>query len=211
MSTATTGLAAHTLGTAELRAVTRRLRETAHATISASTRTRELTAIAAVRGESFELLMPSDNGVRLINGPAGRLGAELVGLVGTLERLVGTAPLAKAPPAVDIPPLAPGELLALAEVIRRGDAERVEAACNELDLGGIPWWLTQLAWGAEALLTLRLTGSGIAGFTTMLHLLPDGWGCLQADVEDDLTFRPLTTIEVQARVNAFAALLLESS
>lgn len=41
----------------------------------------------------------------------------------------------------------------------------------------------------------------------MLHLLPGGWGCLSADADDDLAFRPMTSIQVQARINAFADLL----
>lgn len=211
MTAGTAELAEHTLGQAEFRKIRRRIGEGAHATLGANTRTRQLTALAGVTREGFELLLPSVGRWRLISGPADRLGGELVGLVTTLERITGTAPTTAPPPAVDIPPLAPGELLALAEVIRDGDAERLEAARDELELAGMPWWVTQFAWGAEAVLTLRLTGEGIAGFATMLHLLPDGWGCLQADAADDLTFHPMTTIEVQARVNAFADLLQECS
>ena len=209
MTAATTHLAERTIGTAELHEVTGRIREGAHATISANTRTRELTALAGMTHEEFELVMPSAHAWRVISGPADRLGGELVGLVTTLERSTGTAPVTAPPPAVDISPLAPGELLALAEVIREGDPERLDAARDELELPRIPWWITQFAWGAEAILTLRLTSEGIAGFATMLHLLPDGWGCLRADRDDDLTFHPMTTIEVQARVSAFAALLQE--
>ena len=211
MTAATAELTERILGRAELHEKVRRIRDGAHAIIGANTRSRELTALAGVSREGFELLMPSGGACRLISGPGERLGGELVGLVATLERLTGTAPTTAPPPAVDIPPLAPGELLALAEVIRQGDGERLEAARDELELAGMPWWVTQFAWGAEAVLTLRLTGEGIAGFATMLHLLPDGWGCLHADADDDLTFHPMTTFEVQARVSAFAALLQECS
>ncbi|MFC6705057.1 hypothetical protein [Flexivirga alba] len=211
MTATTADLAQRTLGITESREIVRRIGEGAHATIGANTRSRQLTALAGVTREGFKLLLPSDGRWRMISGPADRLGGELVGLVTTLERLTGTALTTAPPPAVDIPPLAPGELLALAEVIRQGDGERLEAALDELELAGMPWWVTQFAWGAEAVLTLRLTGEGIAGFATMLHLMPGGWGCLQADPEDDLTFHPMTTIEVQARVSAFADLLQECS
>lgn len=207
MTTTATGLAARTLDPKELRVVIGRISDGPHATISAGTRTRQLTALASVTGDDFELLMPADGGSRLITGPADRLGGELVGLITMLEDITGTGPTTTAPPTIEIPPLSPGELLALAEVIRQGDPERIEAGCDELELAGLPWWITQFAWGAEAILTLRLTADTIDGYATMLHLLPDGWGCLQVDSDDDLTFRPMTTIEVQARISAFAALL----
>lgn len=207
MNATATDLAERTLGRAELRRVTRRIGARAHATVGAHTRTRRLTALASVSGEGFELLMPSEGAWRLISGRADRLGGELVGLVTALERLTGTAPTTTPAPAAEVRPLAPGELLALTEVIRQGDTARLAAAVDELTLPGMPWWVRQFAWGAEAVLTLHLTGDGVAGFATMLHLLPDGWGCLQTDGAGDLTFHPMTTIEVQARVSAFAALL----
>lgn len=203
------GLAQRPLRMREVRETARRLGDGPHSVITAGTRTRELTALAGMSDEKFELLMPSDSVWRLISGPAERLGGELVGLVTMLEQVTGVASTTAPRPAVDIPPLAPGELLALSEVVRQGDPERLDAARDELELPGLPWWVTQFAWGAEAILTLRLSAEGFAGFTTMLHLLPDGWGCLRADPDDDLTFRAMTTIEVQARVSAFAALLQE--
>lgn len=206
----TADLAVRTLGRRELRTIADRLGDGPHATVVAGTRTRQLTAVAGLTGDDFELLMPADDVWRLITGPANQLGGELVGLVSMLEATTGSESMTP-PPTIDIPSLSPGELLALAEIIRQGDVQRLEAARDELDLAGIPWWLTQFAWGAEAVMTLRLTGEGIAGFATMLHLLPDGWGCMQADSDDDLMFHPMTTIEVQARVSAFAALLQECS
>ncbi|HWC22071.1 MAG TPA: hypothetical protein VG502_07200 [Flexivirga sp.] len=205
-----TELTARTVAPGELEDITRRLTDGPHATIAARLRTRDLAFLARVRNGAFELLIPSESGVRLISGPAERLGGELVGLVTTLERSTGTTPPDEPPPAVDTPPLAPGELLALAEVIREGDPERLDAALEELEMTGLPWWVRQFAWGAEAIVTLQLVGSSV-GFAAMLHLFTDGWGQLSADADDDLTFRPMTTIEVQARVNAFAALLQESS
>lgn len=207
----TTDLAARVLDPAELAEATRRVTGGPHALIGASTRTRELTALARVDDARFELLLPDRSGWRSITGPAERLGGELVGLVTRLEETTGTAPTTDLPPSVDIPPLAPGELLALAEVIRQGDPERLDAALEELEMPGLPWWVTQFAWGAEAILTLQLTGASGDHFATMLHLFTDGWGRLHADADDDLAFRPMTTIEVQARVSAFAALLQESS
>lgn len=210
MTPATADLAERTLGAAELREVSHRIRERTHATIGASTRTRALTAVAGVSSERFELLLPSGTGGRLISGSTDRLGAELVGVVSTLERLTGSAPIAAPPPAVDVPPLAPGELLALAQVIREGDVERLDAALEELEMPGLAWWTTQFAWGAEAIITLQLTVPGGPGYATMLHLFSDGWGRLVPDANDDLTFQPMTTIEVQARINAFTVLLQES-
>lgn len=208
---AASDLTARAVRPAELEDVTRRLTGGPHAMVAARLRTRDLTALARVSDGAFELLIPSQSDWRLIAGPAERLGGELVGLITTLEQATGTTPPAEPPPAVDIPPLAPGELLALAEVIRQGDAERIDTALEELELPGLPWWVTQFAWGAEAVLTLQLAGTSSQGFATMLHLFTDGWGRLDADADDDLTFHPMTTIEVQARVNAFAVLLQESS
>lgn len=204
-------LTARVVASGELEDIVRRLAGGPHAMVAASMRTRELTALARVSGGAFELLIPSESDARLISGPAARLGAELVGLITTLEQATGATPPDEPPPAVDMPPLAPGELLALAEVIREGDSERLDAALEELEMPGLPWWVTQFAWGAEAILTLQLTGGSGDGFATMLHLFTDGWGRLHADADDDLTFQPMTTIEVQARVSAFAALLQESS
>lgn len=204
-------LTARPVQPADLEEITRRLTDGPHAMVGARTRARELTALARVSGGEFELLLPSASGWRLISGPVDRLGGELVGLVTTLEQTTGTTPPTEPPPAVDIPPLAPGELLALAEVIREGDSERLDAALEELEMPGLPWWVTQFAWGAEAIVTLQLAGGSGDGFATMLHLFTDGWGRLDADADDDLTFQPMTTIEVQARVSAFAALLQESS
>ncbi|GAB3494845.1 hypothetical protein [Flexivirga lutea] len=207
MTAVSVTLAQRPVRQSELRTVTDRLTAGAHASISARTRTRALAVLARATGEDFELLLPSDGVWRLISGPADRLGAELVGLATMLEDVTGTGPTSEASPLPDIPPLAPGELLALAEVIRQGDCERLDAARDELELPGLPWWVTQFAWGAEAVLALRLTAPGIEGFATMLHLLPGGWGCLSADADDDLAFRPMTSIQVQARINAFADLL----
>lgn len=210
MAVTTTELAARPVPSVELEEVARRLTDGPHAVISARTRSREMTALARSGDAAFELLMPSVSGWRLISGPAERLGSELVGLVTALEQSIGTAP-ADPPPAVDVPPLAPGELLALAEVIRDGDGERLDTALDELEMPGLPWWVRQFAWGAEAILTLQLSGASDDRFATMLHLFSDGWGRLHATADDDVTFRPMTTIEVQARVSAFAALLRESS
>lgn len=204
-------LAAREVGPTELEDVARSLTGGPHAVVTARLRTRGLSALARVSAGAFELLIPSESGWRLISGPAERLGAELVGLVTTLEHATGTTPPDEPPPAIDIPPLAPGELLALAEVIRVGDSERLDAALEELEMPGLPWWVRQFAWGAEAIVTLQLAGTSGSGFATMLHLFTDGWGRLHSDADDDLSFQPMTTIEVQARVNAFAALLQESS
>lgn len=203
----TAELVERVLDPVELREIAGRLEAGPHATISADTRTRGLTALAGVTDDEFELLLPSDDVWRIICGPAERLGGELVGLVTGVEESTGTAPTTDPPPTVDIPPLSPGELLALAEVIRQGDAERLDAAQEELELPGIPWWMTQFAWGAEAILSLQMSAETTGGFATMLHLLRDGWGCFRADSDDDLMFHPMTTIEVQARVSAFAVLL----
>lgn len=204
-------LTARAVASDEFEDIARRLTGGPHAQVTARLRTRDLTTLARVSGDEFELLIPSASGVRLISGPAERLGGEFVGLITTLERTTGTTPPDEPPPTVDIPPLAPGELLALAEVIREGDPERLGAALEELEMAGLPWWIRQFAWGAEAVLTLQLSAASLGGFATMLHLLPDGWGCLRVDNDDDLTFRPMTTVQVQARISAFAALLQECS
>lgn len=204
-------LTARTVAPTELEDITRRLSGGPHATVTARLRARDLATLARVSDGAFELLIPSESGWRLISGPAERLGGELVGLVTTLERATGTTPPDEPPPAVDIPPLAPGELLALAEVIREGDPERLDAALEELEMTGLPWWVRQFAWGAEAIVTLQLAGTSGDGFAAMLHLFTDGWGQLSTDADDDLTFQTMTTIEVQARVNAFAVLLQGSS
>ncbi|WP_446666767.1 hypothetical protein [Flexivirga sp. B27] len=196
---------------AEFEEVTRRLTSGPHATIGASTRGRELNVLARISGDAFEMLLPAPSVWRLISGPVDRLAGQLVGLVTMLEQTTGVTPATEPPPTIDIPPLAPGELLALSEVIREGDPERLDAALEELSMAGIPWWVTQFAWGAEAILTLQLVGGEGDGYATMLHLLTDSWGHLAADADDDLTFSPMTPMEVQARVSAFAALLQESS
>lgn len=181
-----------------------------YATICAATRTRRRWTLLSVDGPQFRALRQLDTGWTLLTGPADRLAGEVVGIPGDLESVTGTRVAGDGPPAeTGVPPLGPGELLALAEVVRRGDAARIQAACDDLELAGLPWWVAQFAWGAEAVLSLVLTVHDRPHLASMLHLLPSGWGCLHADADGDLSFRPMSPLEVQARLGAFTALLVE--
>lgn len=182
------------------------------ATIIAATRTRRRVSIADTAGAGFRLLRQSDGGWLRSTGPARRLASELVGVPGELEVVADVPPTFESMPYdASVPPLAPGELLALADVVRGGDQDRINAACEEIGLTGLPTWITQLAWGAEATLTLVLQVNDQLKFASLLQLLPSGWGILSNDENDDFTFHPMTTLEVQARLGGFAAALLESS
>jgi len=178
------------------------------ATVCAATRTRRRWTLFAADGGDFRLLRQLRGHWQLSTGPAARLPGELVELPGELETRTG-ATVDDAPFDPRPTRLAPGDALALAEVVRHGDAQRIQAACDDLALAGLPWWLAQLAWGAEALLSMMLTVHDRPQFVSLLQLLPSGWGCLHADADDDLGFRPMSRLEVQARLAAFAARLLE--
>lgn len=184
-----------------------------YATICAATRTRRRWTLISVDGPDFRLLDQREADWELVTGPAEHLPGELVGVPGDLECATGTQVEPSDPPPDPLagPALAPGDALALAEAVRRGDAQRIQVACDDLELAGPPWWVEQFAWGAEAVLTLLLTVDSRPQLASMLHLLASGWGCLHADADDDLRFRPMSPLEVQARLSAFAALLVECS
>lgn len=179
-----------------------------YATVCAATRTRRRWALIAAAGSEFRRLQQRDADWELSTGPTEWLPGELAGLPRGLE--TGTGSVAR-DGACDSQParLAPGDALALADVVRRGDAQRIQTACEDLELAGVPWWLAQLAWGAEAQLSMMLTADDRPQLALMLQLLPSGWGCLHADAAEDLSFRPMSRLEVQARLCAFAARLLE--
>lgn len=194
----------------ELRAAAAGMARGTYATICAATRTRRCWTLLSANGREFRALRQLDSGWVLAAGPIDGLAGEVSGIPGDLETLAGTwSAQAGAAEAPGVPPLGPGEVLALAEVVRRGDAARIRAACDELQLAGLPWWTAQLAWGAEAVLSLVLTVTDRPRLASMLHLLPSGWGCLHVDPDDDLGFRPMSLLEVQARLSAFAALLVK--
>jgi len=198
-----------TLDTDAARSAAADLASGTFATICAATRTRRRWMLFSVNDQGFRLLRQHGDDWALSSGPTEQLPAELVDIPGHLETCCGIRPGSR--PRKDSRParLAPGDALALADVVRRGDAQRIQAACEDLELAGLPWWIAQLAWGADALLSMMLTVDDRPQVVSMLHLLPSGWGCLHADPDDDLTLRPMSGFEVQARLSAFAALLVE--
>lgn len=188
------------------------LRAGNHAVVGIGTRTRAASSLMADDGSSFRLLRQQPVGCVLTTGPSGRLGSQLAGIPEDLEAVTGTHPTPGGwVTTADPTSLGPGDVLALAEIVRDGREDRRRTACDELELAEMPWWIKQFAWGAEAALTMTLFVDGRTQFATMLHLLSSGWGCLTADAADDLVFRPMTTLEVQARLSAFAALLQEAT
>jgi hypothetical protein len=209
---ASPGVERRALEDTELEEVMRRMLSGPHATVGAATRSRELTVLARAGDRDFELLMPAGGDLVLTTGPVERLVSELVAIPHGLETLAGVSPAGDvAPGAIPGRGLGAGEALALAEIIRRGNAARIDAACQELEIAGLPWWISQFAWGAEAVISLVLVVDGTARVATMLQLLSTGWGCLHVDSSDDLHFRPLTSTDVQARMGAFVAILRESA
>lgn len=199
------------LGNSAAEHLCRQLRTGTAATITAATRTRQHVALAARSGADFRLLQQSGGGWTRSTGPARLLAGELVGMACELEALADVPHTVDAMPRANgFPPLAPGELLALTEVARCGDAARIDAACDDLGIAELPWWVMGFAWGAEASLSFVLQVRGRPSFAALLHLLPSGWGTIAQDANDDLIFRPMTGLEVQARLCAFAALLLRS-
>ncbi|RNI25372.1 hypothetical protein [Flexivirga caeni] len=182
-----------------------------YGSIFAATRTRAWLTLVTAGHDEFRVLRQSRTGWTLTTGHTQRLPGELVGLPAELETLTVTRPEVDPPPAHPRPStaLGPGEVLALAELVRTGDSERIHMACEDLGLAGIPWWITQFAWGAEALLSMTMTIDDNPQFASVVHLLPSGWGCLHAGTDDDLAFRPMSTVEVQGRLGAFAARLVE--
>ena len=197
---------------AEFRKVRQRMLSGPHATVGAGTRTREVSAVVCVDAELFEMVLLVGTDWVLTSGPVERLLSELVVIPQELEALTGICPDPDGSPfAIPVRGLGGGELLALAETVRRGDLARIDAACEELDIAGLPWWVSQFAWGAEAAITLVLVVDGTARLATMLQLLPSGWGCLHSDSSEELHFRPLSATDVQARLGAFVAILRESA
>ncbi|MBB2894034.1 hypothetical protein [Flexivirga oryzae] len=180
-----------------------------YATICAATRTRRRWTLFSMDGPEFRLLSQRGDDWQLTSGPGRHLPGELAGIPRHLETSAGTRPDDDPPRDPRPSRLAPGDALALADVVRRGDAKRIQAACDDLQLAGLPWWVAELAWGADALLSMMLTVHGRPQLATMLHLLPSGWGCLHADPDEELTFRSMSRLEVQARLSAFAALAME--
>lgn len=183
-----------------------------YATVCAASRTRQQWTLAGIDGPDFRLLRNIGADWVQATGPADELATEFAGIPGGLETSTGTAPAVEPPPGdAGLPPLGPGDVLALAEVVRDGAEARIRAACDELELAGLPWWVREFTWGAEGALTLVLTVHDRPQLASMLHLLASGWGVLHAAEDDDLTFRPMSPLEVQARVSSFAALLVERS
>lgn len=183
-----------------------------YATVHLASRTREQISMADIVGDTFRLLRQVGMEWQLSTGPAERLATELVSLPGELEVTTGTPQTTEPRPYdASVRPLASGEWLALAEEVRRGDQHRITAACEQLGLAGVPSWITEIAWGAEGTLTMMQISADTPRYASLLHLLASGWGVLANDENDDFTFRPLTSLEVQARLSDFATLLLLES
>lgn len=197
---------------AEFRKVRQRMLSGPHATVGAGTRSRDVSAVLRVDAERFDMVLLVGTDWVLTSGPADRLLSELVAIPRELEVLAGIRPDPDGSPfAIPMRGLGGGELLALAETVRRGDMARIDAACEDLELAGLPWWVSQFAWGAEAAITLVMVVDGTARLAAMLQLLPSGWGCLHSDSAEELHFRPLSATDVQARLGAFVAILRESA
>ncbi|WP_265445270.1 hypothetical protein [Flexivirga meconopsidis] len=208
--TATVGVPVHSnaLGHADAAALASALRRLPHLALHASTATRSVTALAGRTGEDFALLTPRRGRPSLLTrGPGDQLGRELTRVVPAMQELVGAVEM-RAPTASADVSLGPGDALALAELARRGDQSRLDVALAEVGVPGLPWWISDFAWGARAQLSIALVVDGEWRASTSMQLLERGWGCLHADESGDIGFAPLTAERVQARVGTFSRLLM---
>ncbi|NNG38663.1 hypothetical protein HJ588_05150 [Flexivirga sp. ID2601S] len=196
---------------ADASAVAGALRRLPHLVLHAETATRSVTALAARTGDGFAMLTPRRGRTPLLTrGPGDRLSRELARVVPALQCLVGAvgAVAGRASPPVAEEKLGAGDLLALAELVRRGDQRRLDVACADLGIRGLPWWITDFAWGAQAQLAIALVIDGECRACASMQLLEHGWGCLHADDAGDIGFAALTPERVQARVGTFVRLLM---
>ena len=114
------------------------------------------------------------------------------------------------------------EALLVAEAIRTGDPERVDAAIAVAGWDRVPDWLRDFAFGASGQLTVtvlrpgqagaaavgtaqRLQSEGLpSGGVSILNAiaLRSGWGLLSPVGPGELTFEPVSALSLQAMLNA---------
>lgn len=104
--------------------------------------------------------------------------------------------------------LDPGDLFALAELVRIGDQDRLAAALADLDLVTVPAWLRSGAWGFAGWITVLHVGTDGLHCGSLVQLSDDGWGELTVRGDGRIQHRRVTSDAVGDRIRQCCAELI---